>query len=149
MDRRTLLLTALSLPLAAQPAFAAPPRIDFYKTPTCGCCAAWADRMTAAGFDVRAEDMDQNALWDLKARAGIPPEMSSCHTGFIDGYVVEGHVPAEDIRRLIAERPAGIGLAVPGMPMGSPGMEMGTRRDAFDTLLVLPRGRARIFQNHA
>ena len=85
----------------------------------------------------------------MKARAGITPELSSCHTAFIDGYFVEGHVPAGDVQRLLAERPDALGLTVPGMPIGSPGMEMGDQRDAYDTLLVLRDGSTEVFESHA
>ncbi|HMB77954.1 MAG TPA: DUF411 domain-containing protein, partial [Kiloniellaceae bacterium] len=88
-------------------------------------------------------------LWDLKARSGISPKLSSCHTAFVEGYVVEGHVPADDVRRLLAERPEALGLALPGMPIGSPGMEMGSRRDPFDTLLIRRDGATEVFAHHA
>jgi hypothetical protein len=83
-----------------------------------------------------------------QARVGVTPELSSCHTAFIDGYFIEGHVPASDVQRLFAERPDVLGLTVPGMPTGSPGMEMGNRRDGYDTLLVLRDGNIEIFQRH-
>jgi len=85
----------------------------------------------------------------MKARAGVTPDLSSCHTAFIDGYFVEGHVPAGDVERLLAERPDALGLTVPGMPIGSPGMEMGDQRDAYDTLLVLRDGSTAVFESHA
>lgn len=85
----------------------------------------------------------------MKDRAGVTPEMSSCHTAFIDGYFVEGHVPASAVQRLLSERPDALGLTVPGMPIGSPGMEMGNQRDAYDTLLVLRDGSTEVFESHA
>lgn len=105
--------------------------------------------MQAAGFEVRAFDVDQDALWELKARAGVTPDLSSCHTAFIDGYVIEGHVPAGDVERLLAARPEALGLSVPGMPIGSPGMEAGDRREAFETLLLRADGSIEVFQRHA
>ncbi|SLN72949.1 hypothetical protein ROG8370_03552 [Roseovarius gaetbuli] len=99
--------------------------------------------MTSADQPVHAD-----LLWAAKEKAGITPELSSCHTGFIDGYVIEGHVPAADIQRLLVERPDALGLAVPGMPIGSPGMEMGNQRDAFDTLLLLRNGDTAVFESH-
>lgn len=123
-------------------------QIEVYKSPTCGCCSAWVDHMTGAGFAVTAIDIGQDALWALKAQSGIAPELSSCHTAFVDGYFVEGHVPAADVQRLLAERPEALGLTVPGMPIGSPGMEMGSQRDAFDTMLVGRDGATTVFQRH-
>jgi hypothetical protein len=90
-------------------------------------------------------DVDEDALWAAKLMAGVTPETASCHTAMIDGYVVEGHVPAEDVRRLLAERPRALGLSVPGMPVGSPGMEMGAREDPYDVLLLLPGGATTVF----
>ena len=110
--------------LAASPAGAvadAPPRALVYKTPSCGCCNLWVDHMREAGFEVDARNL--NDLIPVKIDAGVPPRMSSCHTALIDGYVVEGHIPAEHVKRLLEERPDVVGIAVPGMPIGSPGME--------------------------
>lgn len=131
--------------MLARPAQAMPTRIEVFKTPTCGCCAAWVDHLTGAGLDAVASDVDQETLWSMKARAGISPNLSSCHTAFVDGYVIEGHVPAADVQQLRAERPDALGLTVPGMPIGSPGMEMGNQRDAYDTLLVRRDGSTEIF----
>lgn len=97
------------------------PRALVYKTPTCGCCSLWVDHMREAGFEVDARDL--NDIIPVKIDAGVPPRMSSCHTTLIDGYVVEGHIPAEHVKRLLEERPDVVGIAVPGMPIGSPGME--------------------------
>ena len=95
--------------------------IQVYKTPTCGCCNKWIEHLRAAGFDVETTDLPN--LNVLKRSHGVPPSMAACHTALVGGYVVEGHVPASDIQRLLNERPRVAGLAVPGMPMGSPGME--------------------------
>ena len=92
-----------------------------YKTPTCGCCNLWVDHLREAGFEVDARNL--NDIIPVKIDAGVPPRMSSCHTALIDGYVVEGHIPAEHVKRLLEERPDIVGIAVPGMPIGSPGME--------------------------
>lgn len=97
------------------------PTILVYKAPTCGCCNGWIEHLRAAGFNVDARDVSD--VVSVKLDAGVPGQMASCHTAIIDGYVVEGHVPAEQIKRLLAERPAIAGIAVPGMPVGSPGME--------------------------
>lgn len=146
--RRSFLATALAAPFLARAARAEEPVIMVYKSPTCGCCGAWVEHVKAAGFNVRAEDVSQDALWKLKTRAGITDELSSCHTAFVEGYVIEGHVPAQDIRRLLDDKPGGLGLSVPGMPIGSPGMEMGNEREPFATLLVRPGGAADVFARH-
>ena len=104
-----------------------------YKTPTCGCCRAWVEHLRNAGF--RVETVDRDDLTMVKSATGVPERLASCHTATVGGYVVEGHVPAEDIRRLLRERPTVAGLAVPGMPVGSPGMEVpGRPADRYDVL---------------
>jgi hypothetical protein len=151
MNRRAFLTLALTAPaLIGAPALlrAAPPALTVAKSPSCGCCGAWVDRMRAAGFDARVEDVTDEALYALKARAGLHSDFWSCHTARIDGYLIEGHVPAEDIRRLLAEQPAALGLSVPGMPIGSPGMEMGGQIDAYDTILIGLDGSASVFASH-
>jgi hypothetical protein len=151
MTRRDLLALSLLAPalLGAPRAFAAAaPRLDVAKSPTCGCCDAWVDHTRAAGFDAAVADMADETLYALKARAGLRPEHWSCHTAMVEGYVIEGHVPAADVRRLLAERPAALGLAVPGMPVGSPGMEMGGRVDPHDVLLVGRDGATAVFASH-
>jgi hypothetical protein len=108
--------------------------IQVYKTPTCGCCTKWIEHLRADGFTVEATNMSDLAA--LKAMNGVSTELSSCHTALVEGYVLEGHVPASDVRKLLAERPQIAGLAVPGMPMGSPGMEHPDpkRHEAYDVL---------------
>jgi hypothetical protein len=104
------------------------------KDPNCGCCSGWVEHVRAAGFETRIIEL--NDLSALKSRLSIPPSLSSCHTAEIAGYVIEGHVPASAIRRLLAERPVAIGLAVPGMPVGSPGMEVpGTADETYNVVL--------------
>ncbi|MCU5788169.1 DUF411 domain-containing protein [Alloalcanivorax marinus] len=119
--------------------------LEMYKSPSCGCCTAWAEHMRDNGFEVKVHET-QN-LQSIKEKAGLKPGMGSCHTAFIDGYAIEGHVPAEDVKRLLEERPDAHGLTVPGMPVGSPGMEMGDRRDAYDVLLYGDDG-VRVFATH-
>jgi hypothetical protein len=119
-----LLLTASSTLLAA-------PVISVYKSPTCGCCNDWVDHLKDNGFEVKT--YDSNNMGDIKQRLGVTPQLASCHTAMVDGYVLEGHVPAKDIKRLLEQRPKVTGLTVPGMPMGSPGME-GHRVDKYDVL---------------
>ena len=120
--------------------------IHVYKSPTCGCCGDWIDHLEENGFDVTATDTDD--MGKIKADAGLIPGLGSCHTAFVGDYVVEGHVPADDIKRLLSEAPKATGISVPGMPIGSPGMEMGDQRDAFDTLLVLRDGEILVFERH-
>ena len=146
LTRRTLLAgAAAALPAAA---LAAPPReLTVYKTPWCGCCRGWVTHMTRAGF--RAKVVEVEDLAPVRARHGVPFELSSCHTGVSAGYVLEGHVPPADVLRLLKERPKALGLAVPGMPLGSPGMESPTgEREAFATLLLLKGGGTRVFARH-
>jgi hypothetical protein len=149
-ERRKLLAAATAavaaaLAAPALPAFAerARPLVEVWKSPTCGCCGAWIEHMQAAGFDVRIHDVGNTAA---RAKAGLPAKFGSCHTALVDGYVVEGHVPAEDVKRLLAQRPAALGLAVPGMPIGSPGMEQGDQRDPYDVLLVARDGGASVWR---
>lgn len=152
MNRRHFILTVIASGLAAatlgRPALASLGQMEVFKSTTCGCCSAWVDHMISAGFETQARDVDQESLGATKARAGITPELSSCHTAFIDGYFIEGHVPAGDVQRFLSERPNALGLTVPGMPIGSPGMEMGNQRDAYDTLVVLRDGSTEVFESH-
>ena len=122
--------------------------IQVYKTPTCGCCSKWIDHLRDAGFDVEATDLPD--LTALKIENGVTRALSSCHTAMVEGYVVEGHVPAEDIRRMLDERPAIAGLAVPGMPMGSPGMEHPDprRHEAYDVVAFGANGTT-VYASHA
>ena len=113
--------------------------VTVHKTPWCGCCAKWADHLEESGFDVVIEEHED--LAPIRSELGVPDALQSCHTGEVSGYAIEGHVPATDIRRLLAEMPAARGLSVPGMPMGSPGMEMGGHSDAYDVILFGEDGR--------
>lgn len=124
-------------------------RLTVVKSPTCGCCSAWVRHMREAGFVVETFDVGAAELEGYKRMAGLPESLWACHTARIGSYVVEGHVPAADVARLLADAPEALGLAVPGMPVGSPGMEMGDRRDPFDTLLVLRDGSTRVYVRHA
>lgn len=116
-----------------------------YRSPACGCCNAWVDHMRAAGFRVQVEDRAD--LAPVKAEMGVPFDLSSCHTALVEGYVVEGHVPAEDVRRLLAERPDVKGLAVPGMPVGSPGME-GPSPEPYTVVAFDGEGGREVFARH-
>ena len=121
------------------------PAIVVYKSPTCGCCTAWMKHLEANGFAVTGRDMAD--VQPMKDEVGVPAALASCHTAIVDGYVVEGHVPAADIRRLLKERPKVIGLSAPGMPMGSPGME-GPRKDPYDVIAFDAKGRTSVFASH-
>lgn len=131
-----------------QAAWAAPtsPVIDVYKSPTCGCCNNWIDHLKANGFNVRSHNTAD--VTQHKARLGVPSGFAACHTAEINGYVVEGHVPAKEIKRLLQEKPRARGLAVPGMPIGSPGMEAGGRVDPHDVLLVNRDGSSRTYARY-
>lgn len=125
-----------------------PRRITVWKGPTCGCCGDWIEHLEAHGFKAEVRAVGNS---DARHNLGMPLELGSCHTALVDGYVIEGHVPAADILRLLAERPKALGLAVPGMPIGSPGMDgpaYGGRRDAFDVLLVQPGGKTQVYSHH-
>jgi len=126
---------------------AAPVRaVKVYRSPSCGCCGGWVDHLRAAGYAVTVEMMDD--VTPVATRLGVPERLRSCHTGEAGGCFIEGHVPAADVERLLRERPAARGIAVPGMPIGSPGMEMGNRREPFQTLLVDRGGGIRVFARH-
>lgn len=120
-----------------------------YKTRTCGCCQAWADHMRAAGFVIKTENMGMSPLVQLKSRLGVPVRLAACHTARVGGYVIEGHVPAREVKRLLREQPDAIGLSVPGMPIGSPGMESDTERDAYEVLLITKDGKTRVFATYS
>ncbi len=119
--------------------------IAVYKSATCGCCKNWAAHLRANGFTVKARDVAD--MTPYKNRYGITPALASCHTAVVDGYAIEGHVPAADIKRLLKERPAVRGLAVPGMPSGSPGMEQG-HVEAYDVLSYDKAGKAAVYARH-
>lgn len=119
-----------------------PTEIMVYKTPTCGCCTAWVDHLGKNGFAVKSKDVPD--LTALKKHYGVTSDLASCHTAFVDGYVIEGHVPADVIAKLLKEKPKVKGLAVPGMPMGSPGME-GPRTDPYDVVAFDSTGKKSVF----
>ncbi|HXE57552.1 MAG TPA: DUF411 domain-containing protein [Gemmatimonadales bacterium] len=124
---------------------AAPVEVTVYKTPTCGCCQKWVSHLEANGFKVKTVDLED--LAEVKGLQGVPDDLQSCHTAVVGKYVVEGHVPAADIHRLLKQQPKVLGLAVPGMPMGSPGME-GPRKDKYDVLTFDRGGRTAVFASH-
>jgi hypothetical protein len=124
------------------------PAIHVMKDPNCGCCKAWMTILDEDGFAVTSEDGFGSLLIRYKMDNGVPQAMMSCHTAKVDGYVIEGHVPPADIRRLLAERPEAVGLAVPDMPYGSPGMGPQDRREAYDVFLIRRDGSTEIFQSY-
>jgi hypothetical protein len=118
-----------------------------YRSPTCGCCGEWIQHMERHGFKVK-EDVKTDEMEALKAEYGVPAELASCHTAIIDGYVVEGHIPADDVKALLAQKPDIIGIAVPGMPLGSPGMEAGERKQDFAVVAFKESPEVDVFQEH-
>lgn len=149
LHRRLFLGAALSAALTGTACAQTRParNLTVFKTPTCACCDGWVTHMREAGFTTTITVLP--SLQSVRSSRGIPDSLASCHTGLIDGYLVEGHVPAGDVIRLLAERPAAIGLAVPAMPLGSPGMETPQgHKDPYDTLLVLRSGVTRVFARH-
>lgn len=123
--------------------------IEVWKTPNCGCCGKWIDHLEENGFSVKANNTRHKILDRIKLQAGIETKLASCHTGRIDGYTIEGHVPAEDIKRLLAEKPDAIGLSVPKMPLGSPGMEQSDgSTEPYNVFLVKKDGSTEIFAKH-
>lgn len=140
--RKTFFAAMLAMPVLAS---AATPIIEVYKSATCGCCEAWVKHLRDNGFKVEPHNVANPS--DTREKMGMPDKMGSCHTAVVDGYAIEGHVPAADIKRLLAAKPKPIGLAAPGMPLGSPGME-GPRKDGYDVYLVLPDGSSRVYQHY-
>ncbi len=139
---------ALGAQGSAQGAQGALPPMTVYKSAQCGCCAAWVDHATGAGFTVRVVNTEDLAT--VKREMGIPPRLASCHTVVVGSYLVEGHVPAADVKRLLAQRPRVRGLAVPGMPVGSPGMEQGApaNYDRYDVIAFSADGSTSVFASH-
>lgn len=122
------------------------PVIEVVKTATCGCCSKWVEHMRAAGFTASVKDVEDAELQEYKRKHGVPDAAKSCHTARVGGYTIEGHVPASEVRRLLAERPQVVGLAVPGMPLGSPGMEVsGVKPHPYDVQTFDASGRTKVF----
>lgn len=119
--------------------------VELYKSPYCGCCGKWAEHMTKAGFSVKTHEVED--VPGTRKKLGMPEKLGSCHTAKIGNYLLEGHVPAEDIKRLLKEKPKALGLAVPGMPAGSPGMDV-PNSPPYETLLVQSDGSTRVFARH-
>ncbi len=137
--------SARAATVAAALAEAPPLEIIVYRSPSCGCCKAWATHLEQNGFTVKQVELDD--LSEIKAQAGISQRLASCHTAIIGRYAIEGHVPAADIKRLVAEKPEVAGLTAPGMPSGSPGMENG-RKDPYDVLAFTRDGKTTVWASH-
>jgi hypothetical protein len=125
---------------------AAPPEIKAFRNPGCGCCEKWAMGLQADGFIVTLTD--DPYLDKRRTDAGVPPQLAGCHTAFLEDYVIEGHVPSQDIVRLLKERPDARGLAVAGMPLGSPGMETNGQKDSYDVMLFMADGTSKVFASY-
>ena len=141
--RRFLVFVSLA-PLAARAV--AKEQIHVYKNVGCACCDEWAKHLRRAGFAVRVEEVHDLATY--RARFGVPDELAGCHTARVAGYTIEGHVPAREVKRLLAERPQASGLSVPGMPVGSPGMETGDGRDPYEVILFGPGAQRRRYAGY-
>ena len=143
MDRRLFIRTTMGsgAVLLVAPrvlrASASPPAMTVYKSPSCGCCKSWVALVKGAGFDVKVVDLDD--LAEIKRSAAVPADLQTCHTALVGAYVIEGHVPPDLIHKILSERPRITGLAVPGMPVGSPGMEQGSTKQPF-TVMAFTRG---------
>ena len=135
-------LLLASMAVGAEPL----PEVVMHKDPNCGCCGQWAEHLQANGF--RVKTVKEDDMQSIKRRFSVPQRLTSCHTAKVGGYVIEGHVPASAIKRLLREKPAVAGLAVPGMPLGSPGMEMPGKKDPYDVVAFDKAGKAAVYESH-
>jgi hypothetical protein len=142
MNRKQFLASLLVLPAIR---LEAATQVQVYKTPTCGCCGNWVQHLRTNGFQVSVKDVPDTA--EYRRKYGVPDSLASCHTAVVEGYALEGHVPASEVQRILRERPKAKGLAVPGMPMGSPGMEA-ARTQPYNVMLIDPQGRASVFASY-
>lgn len=142
--RIATLFAPLALIACAQAASATV--VELTKSPWCGCCTAWVEHLREAGFTVRVVEVDD--VTPIARQLGVPDTLRSCHTAKVEGYAIEGHVPAQDVQRLIEQKPVAIGLAVPGMPLGSPGMEHPGRSDTYQVVLISSTGKHTVFATH-
>ena len=151
MRRQVLVRSAGALAMSFLSGVPAPaatplPPVEVFKNPSCGCCGAWVDHLKQAGFQVKVTEVSDTAV--VRKQHGLAEKFGSCHTAIVAGYVIEGHVPAKEIKRLLVSRITALGLAVPGMPVGSPGMESGGHQDAYQVLLIDKQGRDRVFASY-
>ena len=124
------------------------PAIEVLKQASCGCCGGWVARMQEAGFTVNVQNVLGDALYAAKEASGFSDDLWACHTASVGGYIVEGHVPVTELTRLLGERPVALGIATPGMPTGSPGMEYGDEREAYDVMLVNLDGSTEVYASY-
>lgn len=146
MPDKKRLMAAFALALAACSTAAEAAVVTVFKNPACGCCQAWVDQMKAKGFTVEVKELSD--VTPVARKLGVPDDLRSCHTARVGNQFIEGHVPAADVRRMVRQQPRTKGLAVPGMPAGSPGMEQGNARDPFTTFVVDQNGAATVFAKH-
>ena len=152
LNRRHLLAGVFLLPLVGIAATPNRTLIEVWKSPTCGCCKDWIAHLESNGFDVKTHEVSESAKAAQRSKLGMPEKLGSCHTALVQGYVLEGHVPAREIQRLLSQRPQALGLSVPGMPVGSPGMDgpaYGGRKDPYTVLLVQRDGSTAIYRAYA
>jgi len=154
MRKTTLIYSAAAMLIAGaigvsaqQSAATAKPTAVVYKTASCGCCKMWVEHLKANGFTVEAKDVSADEVRAVSKAAGLKDDDTSCHTAKIGGYIVEGHVPASDIQRMLKEKPAIAGIAAPGMPQGSPGMEQGSK-EPFDVVAFTKDGKTKLYSKH-
>ena len=147
MTRKNLFIGIISLILVtiSSPSQQSGPLVTVFKTPTCGCCGKWVEHLKANGFTVKVQEVNDTSAYEKQYR--VPRNMVSCHTAVVNGYTIEGHVPAAEIKRLLNERPHAVGLAVPGMPVGSPGMEA-ARSEAYSVFVFDENGRASVYAHY-
>jgi hypothetical protein len=145
MKRRDFLGAALAAAFAPRAIAQKQQLVEVWRSPTCGCCGDWVKHLQREGFATKVNMVDDTA--PVRAAAGMPEKLGSCHTAKVGGYVIEGHVPASDIRRLLAEKPKALGLTAPGMPAGSPGMDV-PNSPPYEVLLVTSDGKTSLFQRH-
>jgi hypothetical protein len=148
MKRREWMLNLAALAvagIAGRAGAAVLPEMLVYKSPTCGCCNDWVKHLRTNGFTVKTVEVTD--FGPIRTRFGVPDRFAACHTAVIDGYVVEGHVPASAVKRLLAEKPSAVGIGVPGMPNGAPGME-GPKPEPFSAVVFDERGRSKVFESY-
>lgn len=148
VEMKKLLLAAIAVTLGAT-STNAQTSISISKDAGCGCCVVWIDHLEKHKYQTTSRNLDYTELSDYKTQRSVPDHLRSCHTAEVGGYTIEGHVPAADIDRLLAEKPDAIGLTVPGMPLGSPGMDFGGQKDAYDVLLIKANGSTEVFASYA
>lgn len=148
MNRRQFIIATLAMSAQSENVLASSDALIVYRTESCGCCGEWVKRMSSKGLKSDVNFVSDETLISIKSQLGIPTGLTSCHSATIGKYFIEGHVPAIDILRLLIEKPKARGLCVPGMPIGSPGMEMGNNKEHFQTLLVSENGETQVFNRH-